>query len=142
MDIDFDGALAQAKALDVRFKQTGKVVGPLHGLPISIKVLSSSILPPFLITLTLSQDHIDVVNTKWTLGYVCWRKNVSTSDAVLVQTLRKAGAVIYVKTTMPQTGMVRTTSHLGSLTDALTIPRCSRLLPIYGAAHSTPSTRS
>jgi hypothetical protein len=30
-------ALARAKELDDIFKKTGKVVGPLHGLPISLK---------------------------------------------------------------------------------------------------------
>jgi amidase len=31
-------ALAEAARLDAIFKETGKVVGPLHGLPVSIKV--------------------------------------------------------------------------------------------------------
>jgi amidase len=38
MDIDFEGAIARAKELDEHFNRTGKVVGPLHGLPVSIKV--------------------------------------------------------------------------------------------------------
>lgn len=38
MDIDFDGAIARAKQLDQHFKETGKPLGPLHGLPVSIKV--------------------------------------------------------------------------------------------------------
>lgn len=33
----FEAALATAKALDEHLEKTGKTVGPLHGLPISIK---------------------------------------------------------------------------------------------------------
>jgi Asp-tRNA(Asn)/Glu-tRNA(Gln) amidotransferase A subunit family amidase len=35
-------ALNTAQKLDAHFKSTGKVVGPLHGLPVSIKVISLS----------------------------------------------------------------------------------------------------
>ncbi len=43
---------------------------------------------------------------KLTLGSIALADNVSQKDAIAVQALRKAGAVVYVKTTMPQTGMV------------------------------------
>lgn len=39
-DIDFVGAIADARRLDLHFQSTGKIVGPLHGLPVSIKVTS------------------------------------------------------------------------------------------------------
>lgn len=42
----------------------------------------------------------------YSIGFASWSEKVSTHDAVVVQILKKAGAVIYVKTTMPQTGMV------------------------------------
>lgn len=35
----FDKALEQAKQLDSHFKETGRLVGPLHGLPVSLKDL-------------------------------------------------------------------------------------------------------
>jgi amidase len=38
MDIDFEKAMQRAKELDEHLRRTGKVVGPLHGLPVSIKV--------------------------------------------------------------------------------------------------------
>lgn len=38
MDIDFDGGIKRAKELDEYLESTGKVVGPLHGLPVSFKV--------------------------------------------------------------------------------------------------------
>lgn len=37
-EIFFDRALARANELDAIYKATGKVVGPLHGVPISLKV--------------------------------------------------------------------------------------------------------
>ena len=36
-EIFVERALARAEELDERLKSTGKVVGPLHGLPISLK---------------------------------------------------------------------------------------------------------
>jgi Asp-tRNA(Asn)/Glu-tRNA(Gln) amidotransferase A subunit family amidase len=42
------------------------------------------------------------------MGLVMWADKVADSDAPVVNVLRKAGAVVYVKTTMPQTGMVDT----------------------------------
>jgi amidase len=36
-EIFVDRALARAKELDEHLEKTGKVVGPLHGLPISLK---------------------------------------------------------------------------------------------------------
>ncbi len=44
---------------------------------------------------------------KITLGFVALADHVSETDAVAVQSLREAGAIVYCKTTMPQTGMVR-----------------------------------
>jgi amidase len=44
---------------------------------------------------------------KSAIGLVAHANKVGDKDAIVVQTLREAGAVVYVKTTMPQTGMVR-----------------------------------
>lgn len=38
MDVDFSGAIERARELDEFFKRTKTLVGPLHGLPVSIKV--------------------------------------------------------------------------------------------------------
>ncbi|KAK2595670.1 hypothetical protein QQS21_006643 [Conoideocrella luteorostrata] len=85
-------ALAEAARLDKAFKETGKLVGPLHGLPISIK------------------DTYHVKGKASTLGYVALKDNIVDDDAVVVQLLRKAGAIIHCKTTMPQAGMALETS--------------------------------
>lgn len=39
------------------------------------------------------------------MGYVSWADKIAAEDAVTVDTLRRAGAIIYAKTTMPQSGM-------------------------------------
>lgn len=38
MDIDYEGAMSRAKELDQHLSTHGKPIGPLHGLPISLKV--------------------------------------------------------------------------------------------------------
>lgn len=43
---------------------------------------------------------------KITIGLVALANHVSVEHAIAVRTLREGGAVVYVKTTMAQTGMV------------------------------------
>ncbi|KAE8390291.1 Acetamidase [Aspergillus alliaceus] len=81
-------ALAQARDLDAYFERNKKPVGPLHGLPISLK------------------DQLRVKGTETFMAYISWLNKPDTSDSVLVTLLRKAGAVFYVKTSVPQTLMV------------------------------------
>lgn len=38
MDIAFEEGIRRARELDEHFKRTGNLVGPLHGLPVSLKV--------------------------------------------------------------------------------------------------------
>ncbi|KIW34122.1 uncharacterized protein PV07_00918 [Cladophialophora immunda] len=40
-----------------------------------------------------------------TMGFAAWHNNKSDQDAAIIEILRNAGAVFYVRTTMPQTGM-------------------------------------
>ncbi|KIX01047.1 uncharacterized protein Z518_10113 [Rhinocladiella mackenziei CBS 650.93] len=95
MDIDFEGGIKRARELDDHLRQTGKVVGPLHGLPISIK------------------DQNEVKGMHCTLGFAAWVDRISERDSMSVHMLRESGAVFYVKTTMPQTGMaLETVSNL------------------------------
>ncbi len=94
-EICFDEALATARSQDASFKNTGILLGPLHGLPVSIK------------------DHVDVKGLRTTLGYCSWADNLASEDAVTVTALKKAGAIVFVKTTMPVTGMaLETVSNL------------------------------
>lgn len=88
-EVFFDDALKRAKELDCYYEETGQTFGPLHGLPVSIK------------------DHIMVKGKDTSTGYIAWCYNtIATEDAVAVDILRKAGAVLYVKTNNPQTLLV------------------------------------
>ncbi|KAH8892179.1 amidase [Thozetella sp. PMI_491] len=80
-------ALKRAAELDEHLRREGKPVGPLHGLPIALK------------------DTFDVPGKATTWGYVTNASHRAERESAIVKILREAGAVFYVKTTMPQTGM-------------------------------------
>ncbi|KAJ6510887.1 amidase signature domain-containing protein [Mycena sanguinolenta] len=84
-DFFLEDALTRAKELDDYYAKTGKLVGPLHDLPISIK------------------DHISLAGRKSTTGFcVDTSQSPATKNGFLPQILYDAGAVFYVKTNMPQ----------------------------------------
>ncbi|KAL4895149.1 amidase signature domain-containing protein [Aspergillus ambiguus] len=88
-EICFDDAIQQARELDRILEETGKQVGPLHGVPFSIK------------------DHYNIKGLQTTAGYISYSKfPPKEKDALIVEILRKAGAVFYVKTNNPQCMMV------------------------------------
>ena len=74
-------AEAEAEALDARFATAG-AVGPLHGVPITVK------------------DWIDVAGLPCTGGEIAHRDRVPTRDATVVARLRAAGAIVIAKTTV------------------------------------------
>ncbi|KAJ4983362.1 amidase [Stagonosporopsis vannaccii] len=87
-EIIFDEALARAHECDAYLKQHGRPIGPLHGLPISLK------------------DSFNVRGVQSTIGYVSFiAKPPSSTNSAVVQILFDAGAVFYVKTNIPQTMM-------------------------------------
>ncbi|CAG8978766.1 hypothetical protein HYALB_00012498 [Hymenoscyphus albidus] len=91
----FKSALERAKELDEYLERTGKPIGPLHGLPISIK------------------EHIEVEGTPATAGFIAWVDDVSKNDALVVKILRDAGAIFHVKTANPQALMsIETDSNI------------------------------
>ncbi|EED17438.1 amidase, putative [Talaromyces stipitatus ATCC 10500] len=91
----YEEALQRAQELDRIFKETGKVVGPLHGLPIAVK------------------DYFHMKDKAGTMGLIAWHDKISDSDASIVQLLKTAGAIPFARTTMPQTGMLlETVSNL------------------------------
>lgn len=75
-------AIAQAEGLDQHLQTTGHVLGPLHGVPISIK------------------EMVPVKDQLGSLGLMATR-HIDEQDCLLVQILRDAGAVFYVKTHQP-----------------------------------------
>lgn len=84
-EVLFESALEQAKQLDHHLAHTGQTVGPLHGLPVSLK------------------DQCQIKGVECCMGFASWLGDISDEDAVLVQILRKAGAVFYVRSNVPQT---------------------------------------
>ncbi|KAI4719231.1 amidase [Aureobasidium sp. EXF-10727] len=81
----FDSALQRAKELDDYMLKYNKPIGPLHGLPISVK------------------EHIYLQDTPATSGLISWANAPSPGDALICKVFREAGAVFHVKTTNPQT---------------------------------------
>ncbi|KAF8420565.1 general amidase [Boletus edulis BED1] len=86
-EIFVERALARAAELDDALKKTGKVVGPLHGLPISLK------------------DQLCIKGLETTIGYVSLIGEYAEKNAVLVDILEECGAVPFVRTNVPQTLM-------------------------------------
>jgi len=87
----FDFALSRAKELDAHFSKTGKTVGPLHGLPISLK------------------DNFDVKGYPSSVGFCAWALEPASQDSTLVGMLHELGAVAYVKTNVPTAMMIAET---------------------------------
>ncbi|EHK16245.1 uncharacterized protein TRIVIDRAFT_232505 [Trichoderma virens Gv29-8] len=90
-EIFFDRAIAMARARDEYFAETGKPMGPLHGLPISLK------------------DNINVQNVDSTVGMAVHVGDPAKADATLAEILAEAGAVFYVKTNVPTAMMIAET---------------------------------
>ena len=90
-----DEAIAQARRLDEHLASTGQTVGPLHGVPISIK------------------SHIPIAGHWGDWGYLdTWTR--TADDCQMVAILRNAGAVFYCKTNQPQAVMhLESTSFIG-----------------------------
>lgn len=84
-----DDAIAQAKELDTYFKLHGKLIGPLHGVPISTK------------------EHIWHKGRVASGAYVAQVNKVAPEDSHLVCLAKNAGAVFHLRTNEPQTLMVR-----------------------------------
>jgi amidase len=92
-EIMFDEAFTRARECDAYFEKNGKPIGPLHGLPISLK------------------DSFNVKGTQATIGYVSFiSRPPAATNSSLVDILADAGAVFYVKTNLPQT-MMTADSH-------------------------------
>jgi len=76
-------ALEEADRLDVAFKTSG-LVGPLHGIPVSLK------------------DMIDAKGMPTTMGSVLFKGYFPDKDALVVERLKKAGAIILAKVTLAE----------------------------------------
>lgn len=114
-EICFDQAIATAKALDQYKNTTGKVKGPLHGLPMSF------------------MDRYRIEGLETSSGFVSWLGNVETSktESPMVSHLRKLGAVPFCKTNTPQGMLLGATANnvMGS-----TLNPYNRMLSAGGGA--------
>jgi Asp-tRNA(Asn)/Glu-tRNA(Gln) amidotransferase A subunit family amidase len=73
-------ALEVAKTLDAEFAKTGKLKGPLHGIPFAVK------------------DQFDTIDMRSTSGAAAnYANDRPPADAEIVARLRKAGAIILAK---------------------------------------------
>jgi len=81
--VDAEGARRQARAADAD-RAAGRALGPLHGLPMTVK------------------DTFEVTGMPTTGGIEAFRDHRPERDADMVELLRAAGAVIYGKTNLPE----------------------------------------
>lgn len=79
---DRKAALQRARAAD-RALARGEVWGPLHGLPMSVK------------------ESFDLSGQPTTFGHKARKDHAASSDALAVQRLMSAGAVVFAKTNVP-----------------------------------------
>jgi len=85
-ELFFNQAYEQAEKLDAHLSQTGELIGPFHGIPVSLK------------------DQLNVKGVATSIGYVHRLFDVienEEDEAILVKQLRNQGALLYMKTTVP-----------------------------------------
>lgn len=88
-------ALERAAELDQYLVTNKRPIGPLHGVPISVK------------------EHMGFKGGDANAGFVGWVGQVPEEDSLILQYLWDAGAVFYARTTQPQTLMqLETSSNL------------------------------
>ncbi|CAK3787302.1 amidase signature domain-containing [Lecanosticta acicola] len=76
-------ALERARYLDDYLEKEGRPIGPLHGVPVSVK------------------EHMMLAGHYSSYGYLSTR-TYNDRDSLLIKDLRAAGAVFYCKTNQPQ----------------------------------------
>ncbi|KAG5647829.1 hypothetical protein DXG03_007753 [Asterophora parasitica] len=86
-EVMFDWAREQAKELDEEFATTKSLRGPLHGVPVSPLVVLD----------------FDIIGFDSSIGFTQWANKPATTNADLVSQFIAAGAVLFVKTNVPQT---------------------------------------
>ncbi len=92
--ITADAARKQAKAAERAVGRKGAKLGPLHGVPFSVK------------------DLVITKGVRTTFGTPIYRDNVPTEDAPIVERLKAAGAIMTGKTNTPTFGWIGATHNL------------------------------
>ncbi|SCU82294.1 LAME_0C00518g1_1 [Lachancea meyersii CBS 8951] len=83
IEVFFDEALETARRLDSYYATTGKLKGPLHGVPFSLK------------------DQVNLPGIETTIGYISKIGNKANKMSLLAEVLQEHGAVFFVKTAVP-----------------------------------------
>jgi aspartyl-tRNA(Asn)/glutamyl-tRNA(Gln) amidotransferase subunit A len=89
-----DQARRDAKAAERALAKKGAKLGPLHGVPFSVK------------------DLVITKGVRTTFGTPLYRDNVPTEDAPAVERLKAAGAIMLGKTNTPTFGWIGATHNL------------------------------
>jgi Asp-tRNA(Asn)/Glu-tRNA(Gln) amidotransferase A subunit family amidase len=76
-------ALAEAEAMDVRFRETRKLL-PLHGIPVIVK------------------DNYDTSGLQTSAGSIALKDSIPPDDAFQVRKLKEAGAIVLAKSNMAE----------------------------------------
>lgn len=101
-EIFFEAAVEDAKKLDKYYAEHHAPIGQLHGLPVSLK------------------DQFHVRGAETSMGYVGWigtfegKKNTGKEkvfESEMVKELRASGAILYCKTSVPQSLMTGETAN-------------------------------
>ncbi|KAH6864999.1 amidase signature domain-containing protein [Alternaria rosae] len=94
-EICFAKAEQRAEELDTILRTSGQVVGPLHGIPVSLK------------------DRFHMEGLDSACGYVSWLEQPKSAvdEGVLVRRLKEAGAVIFAKTNVPMSMLIGETTN-------------------------------
>ena len=105
-------AVAAADAAD-RAVATGGELGPLHGVPITVK------------------ENIDVAGSATTQGVAAFEHAIATVDAPVVERMRAAGAIPFARTNLPTSACACTPTR-----------SCAASRAIRGTLTSPPAGRA
>lgn len=114
LDLFPQEGLERAQYLDEYFTKNGKTIGPLHGLPVSLK------------------EQIDYKGKITHASYVSMIDNIPEKHGVTAQVLEDLGAVFFVRTNQPQTMM-----HLCSNNNFIGITKCPYNLALTAGGSSS-----
>src|SRR5438034_913988 len=89
-----EAARREAKAAERALTRRRTVLGPLHGVPFSVK------------------DLVVTKGVRTTFGTPLYRDNVPTEDAPMVERMKRAGAIMLGKTNTPTFGWIGATHNL------------------------------
>src|SRR3989441_336977 len=89
-----EAARREAKAAERALMRRSTLLGPLHGVPFSVK------------------DLVVTKGVRTTFGTPLYRDNVPTEDAPMVERMKRAGAILLGKTNTPTFGWIGATHNL------------------------------